>query len=589
MKKFAKVLMIFVMLATYVLPFANVIALTYGEGTKFIKMDIVNNLGFTINSTKVNSNVWNDNNDEFHTSDDKYHVEIIVSGNETTGTKVPEMRYGGNWNGLITSSMTKDGNKYTFVLDINNDGQNNFLGLEIVEHQEQTQPATPNQTDPVNPDNPGGMPDPGVNDRFDGKAYLVWSCGTSICYHYFENIPDFADGNSTFYKDTEITADNKEDVTFDMNAKYKGWYLADEFGIWKELYEIATGKVINWNTMDPEVILGAPNQNIGKLEDEAIKAKACQKPAEDAPAIEHEKFESCINFYAAENNHEIWTHKLQPVGEPQYKNAYVSYGDRNFKVVIYNKDYKGITLGSLDELNYYPAEWTNAFIKRDQFDISGTTKENPTGINTILLEKIVKIKEINVNNFRIEKLEALDVPEDAVNISKVDGEWRLEFSSNFYDKVVFKATDSKGGVSYFQIKRYTIDAWIPYIEGHPVLNADFYFDNKKSYNDFELTAIIEYKDGTEKNVKLEAAFGIDDGLGNIAPVYEVDEEHPEFGPAGRGLKKASFQYKLEDGEDKKIKRIYLNAEYKGSTNSIYAGSFAGSGKGVLANLYEEDE
>ena len=573
------------MLATYVLPFASVIALSYGEGTKFIKMDITNKLGFTINSAKVNSNVWNDNNDEFHTSDDKYHVEIIVSENETTGTKVPELRYGGNWNDLIISSVQKNENNYTFVLDINNNGENNFLGLEIVEKQ-------PEQQNPQNqqePENPGNMPAPGENDRFDGKAYVVWSCGTGICYHYFDNMPNFTDGNSTFYKDTEVTADNKAGVKFDINAKYKGWYLADKFEEWVELYEIVTGKPVNWDTMDPELILGAPNQNIGKLEDEAIKAKACVKPVEDAPASEHDKFESCLHFYAAEHNHEIWTHKLQPVGEPQYNNAYVSYGDRNFKAVIYNSNYKGVTMGSLDELHYYPSEWTNAFIKRDQFDISGTTKEKPTGIDTILLEKVVKIKEINVNDFTIKSIKALDVPEDAVSITKVDGEWRLEFSSNFYDKVVFEVTDSKGGVSYFQVKRYTIDAWIPYIDGHPVLNADFYFDNKKSYKDFELTAIIEYKDGTEKNVKLEAAFGIDDGLGNITEAYEKDEEHPEFGPGGKGLKKSSFQYKLEDGEDRLIKRIYLNAEYKGSTDSVYAGSFAGSGKGVLANLYEGDE
>lgn len=575
MKKFLKILMIFVMLFGYAAPALNVVALSYGEGTNYITMDIVNDLGFSINSVTVDGNVWTSSADEFHTNGDEHHIVIEVSGNETTGVKIPQIQYGGNWNDYMQSSTQVDGNNYTFVLDIDNYSEARaFLGLEIIEKQEQQSQ---------------GNQEPGENDRFDGKAYLVWSCGNGICYHYFDDIPSFEDGNSVFYKDTEITADNKNGVTFDINAKYKGWYLADTFIKWQELYEIATGKELNWDTMNPELILGAPNQNMGAIEDAAIKAGKCVKPVQDAPADEHVAFENCINRYAAETNHEIWTHELQPVGEPQYKNAYVSYGDRNFKVVIYNSNYKGVAIGSLEELSYYPAEWNNEFIKRDQYDISGTTKENPTTIDTILLEKVVKIKEINQNGFSITKIEALDVPTNAVDISKVDGEWRLEFKSNFYDNVVFKVTDSKGGESYLQIKRTTIDGWIKFVDNKPVLNADFYFENKKTYKDFELTAIIEYKDGTEKNVKLEAVLGIDDGLGNVAPVYEVDEEHPVFGPAGKGLKKACFQYKLNDGEDREIKRVYLNAEYKGSTETTYAGSYAGSGKGVLANIYVPEE
>ena len=566
MKKISKIFMAFILLASYVIPFVNVVALSYGEGTKLLKMDIVNSLGFKVESATVNSYAWKDGNDEFHTNNNQYHVVIEVSGTEATGTKVPRIQYGGNWSDYITPSTQVNNGKYTFVLDINNGSDQDFLGLEILEQEGQQNP---------------GMPGPGENDRFDGKAYLVWSCGNSICYHYFDNIPNFDDGNSTFYKDTDVTADNKSNVKFDVNAKYKGWYTADEFTEWQNLYEVATGKKINWDTLDPELILGAPNQNIGALENAAIKAGKCVKPAEDAPASDHQEFEKCINRYGAEANHEIWTHQLQPVGEPQYKNAYVSYGDRNFKVVIYNSDYKGVSIGSLDELTYYPSEWTNPFIKRDQYDISGTSKENPTGINTILLEKIVKIKEINVNNFSIKSIEALDVPADAVSISKVNGEWRLEFSSNFYDNVVFKATDTKGGVSYFQVKRTTIDGWIPFINNHPVLNADFFFENTKSYKDFELTALIEYKDGSEKQVKLEAVKGIDDGLGNITKEYEVAE--------GKGLKKSSFQYQLEDGEDREIKMVYFNAEYKGSTKTTYAGSYAGSGKGVPANIYVPEE
>ena len=195
---------------------------------------------------------------------------------------------------------------------------------------------------------------------------------------------------------------------------------------------------------------------------------------------------------------------------------------------------------------------------------------------------------MRINNYSITSIEALDVPEGAVEISKDNGEWILSFSSNYYDNVTFKVTDSNNGVSYFLIKRYTVDAWIKFVDNKPVLNSDFYFDRTKSYTDFDMTAVIEYRDGTEKIVTLTPVKGIDDGLGNIADVYELDEQNPEYGPSGKGLKKACFQYQLNDGEEREIKRAYINIEYKGSTSTTYAGNYAGSGKGTLANIYDSE-
>ena len=234
-------------------------------------------------------------------------------------------------------------------------------------------------------------------------------------------------------------------------------------------------------------------------------------------------------------------------------------------------------MGDLSQLHYYPDEWTNPFIKRDQFDISGTTKENPSSVPSILLENTVMIKAIDANDFTILSIEPLDVPEDAVAVSSENGEFRLVFSSNFYSNVVFKVTGTDGSVSYMQIKRYTIDAWVKHVDNHPVLAAEFYFDKNKSYEDFELTAKIVYRDGTFKKVNLEAYFGIDDGLGNITDAFEVE--------SGKGLKKSEFRYALEDDAEGKISRIYMNAEYTGSTEDTYAGAYLGSGEGELANIY----
>lgn len=413
---------------------------------------------------------------------------------------------------------------------------------------------------------------------FDGKAYLVWSCANGgTCYHYFDNIPDFDDGNSTFYKDTDIKDDNS-DETFNIKATYIGWYLKADFDAWIENYKVAKNvEEINWKTVDPKLAVGDPlsSDSIAAYEKAAVEAEFCDKTK-----LKKDELEKCVNDYAATKG-AIWTHKLQPLGEPDANNSYVSYGDRNFKVVIYNSDFKGVAMGSLNSLHYYPSQWTNPFIKRDQFDISGTSKDNPALMDSILLESTVVIKALDYNSFAISKIEALDVPEDAVNVIKDGNEFKLVFSSNFYDNVTFKVTDTNNKVSYVKIKRYTIDAWFKFVNNHPVLNADFFFDEERTYSDFDITAKIIYKDGTTKNVTLTASYGIDDGLGNITDAYEVKEE--DFG--GKGLKKAAFQYNLEDGEDREIKRIYLNAEYKGSTASNYAGAYVGSGEGVLANIF----
>ena len=432
----------------------------------------------------------------------------------------------------------------------------------------------------------GGGEEPGPDGpMFDGRAVVVWSCGSGVCYHQFDNIPSFDNGNSKFYPVSEVTADNKPGTIFDVNAAYKGWYLTDTFNDWVAAYEMLNG-AINWNTLDANLIVGDPI-DMRPYEEAAINSGACTKPAQDAPGDVWSEFENCVDTYVFEEEGIIWTQKLQPLGEPNENNAYVSYGDRNFKVVIYNDNYKGITMGNLEDLHYYPAEWANPYLRIDQYDVSGTSKTNPALLNSILLESTVFIKSLDYNGFEISSIEALDVPQDAVAISKVGNDFKLVFSSNFYSNVTFKITDTNQEVSYVQIKRFTIDGWIKMENDLPVLTADFYFDRENSYEDFDLSAKIVYKDGKTKNVNLAPHFGIDDGLGNIAQDYEVDTENPVFGPKGKGLKKATFEYKLKANENKTIKKVYLNAEFKGSTASNYAGAYVGSGQGELANIYQE--
>lgn len=551
-------------------PAIKILAETFGSGDYGVSFDLENKNEFIVNSVTINGNTWTSGTDQYRSSNDTYQIVISI---DKKGDDIPDIGWGGNWNNLITKTSTNDGDTYTYTLTVNNQNHENFIGLHTQIQQQN------------NNNNDNNDQEQGNEPHFDGRAYVIWSCGNGTCYHYFDNIPGFDNGNSTFYKNTDVTADNNTSIVFDVDARYKGWALKADFDRWvnayKQKYNVSE---VDWANVDPEGIVGNP-PDMREWEDAAIKAGACT--TNNTP---YDVFQACVDGYYMQESGNLPFIKLQPVGEPEDKNAYVSYGDRNFKVVIYNDDFKGVTMGDLSDLSYYPSSWANPFVMRDQFDISGSTKDKPALMDSILLENTVKIKALNYNSFAISSIEALDVPSDAVTITKDNnGDFRLVFSSNFYDNVVFKVKDTNGQESYIQVKRYTIDGWIGHDNNHPVLIADFYFDRNRSYTDFDLKAKIIYKDGITKKVGLTAKFGVDDGMGNVTPAYESDEQAPLFGPAGKGLKKSTFVYELEDGEDNKIQDVYLTAEYKGSTDTNYAGAYVGSGAGVLANIYHGEE
>ena len=549
-------------------------------------VDIV--LTFTVENTNKYSITTGNNGKGIQVNRVGSEGGAFISIKSGEADKTNEYTYSCN-NNVCTVAITLDDNNPNVRLEYPDKFMDITYGTSLVNSSTTFNASTSFDIKEYIDNNNNGQENGGNDDgpRFDGKAYLIWSCKNGgVCYTHFDNIPNFDDGNSTFYPASEVKSVTNNEV-FDVNAKYKFFSTDAKFDAWVNAYKAYKGiSTINWSEVDPKDIIGEP-VDMRQYEEEAETKGKCTKEGNT-----REEFEECVNNFAATEKG-VWVARaqLQPVGEPTYNNSYVSYGDRNFKVVIYNDKYKGVSIGSLDDLSYYPAEWANPFIKRDQYDISGTTKDKPTGIDVILLEKTVNIKVMDYNGFEITKLEALDVPAKAVDIKLVDGEWKITFASNFYDKVVFKATDSKGEESYFMIKRYTIDGWIKHVDNKPVLNADFYFDKRNTYSDFELTAKIIFKDGTEKNVTLEAVKGIDDGLGNIADVYEVDESQssdPNV-PTGKGLKKACFQYKLTNDEANNIKKVYLNAEFKGSTATNYAGAYTGSGEGILANIYTGEE
>ena len=609
-KKTPKKIIAFVMILAMIFPIKSsitkVTAASYGTGDEFITFGLDNEHGFTINSVTINNETWQSSMDEFHTDDNQYTIIIEVSKNENTADKYPTIRWGGNWSNRVTMVGIVNENTWTYTITLNNANHIN----------EQTQEQERSVNFWIDNSNSGEPGQGGENEpHFDGRAYVLWSCGTGTCYHLFENIPSFDNGNSTFYEDTTVTADNDNSKHFDVHAQYKAWALPGKFVSWVNAYleqnNLDDPEDINWAQINPEDIISEYPPDMRQWEEAAVEAyendhnEGCQRPGNNAGGNEWSAFEDCVDDYYIAAGHLPFI-RLQPVGEPSANNAYVSYGDRNFKVVIYSSAYKGITLGDLSDLNYYPAHWTNAFLRTDQYDISGTSLEHPAKLESILLDNVVHFRPIAIpgNTLQIANVEALDVPDDALTITNPNGLWTITYASNFYDHVVFKVTDTNNQVYYIQVNRYTVDAYLNYVwddpenenpeEQHPAITAEFYYERNKNYDDFELTAKIIYKDGTIETVPLTAIEDVDDGLGNVTHAFQVDQEEQHYDgfntplPTGKGLNKSVFRYDLQPGEERTIREAYVNVEKVGSTSDNYAGAYTGSGEGVKVKMGEDD-
>ena len=413
---------------------------------------------------------------------------------------------------------------------------------------------------------------------FDGNAYLIWSCGNGTCYHLFEGITE----DAMFIKASTIKADNDNTKTFDVHAEKKVFASKADFERWQNDYKAYKNiSSIDFSTVDPSEVID--HIDMRDFEEQAINDKACSREG-----IDREEFEHCVDEYVA--NKGIFTSRagFQPVGEPFSENAYVSYGDRNFKITIYNDEYRGVTIGSLNDLEYYPAVWNDQFLRVESYDVSSDSPDNAAVIDTILLEPIVNIKALDYNGFEIKSIEAMDVPANAVSVTKSGDEYKIKFASNFYDNVLFKVTSTDNQTYYFRINRLTIDARLDYdVQGNYFVSAYFYYDNRTTYTDYKLTAKLVYKDGKSKIVTMENSKKIDDGLGNVTYAYEVDQEAITDGPTGKGLKVAAYAYSVDEAEAKTVSKIYINVEKVGSTKTTYAGAFAGSGKGMLIDVEEE--
>lgn len=382
-----------------------------------------------------------------------------------------------------------------------------------------------------------------TEEPFDGKAVLVWSCNNKICYKEFTGLDQ---GTKIFYyQASSIKADNYPTAEFDVHADTK--FFAPKSLFDKRKTEITASNEAANPTMKIDDLVGPPEKG-------------------------------GINY--------------RPVNEPYETNAYVSYGDRNFKAIIYNNKFKALKMGNFEDLHYFPGAWENKLTRRESFDISDTTKANPVEFEMPLLESKFRLKVDEIGGLTVKSITPLDVPEGAVTVKKVDSEYEFKFNSRFYNKVVFKLVDEDDKEYFFRINRQAMSIKVDGDKVHDwTIYSDVYFDRNYNWDDLNITIKVVYKDGTSKLVEMENAKHIDDGLGNSKDIYENDEENPartEW-PVGRGLKRAVFKANFTNDEIKKIDKMYINIEYKSESNTFYAGNYAGSGKGEVIDFSGSEE
>lgn len=409
---------------------------------------------------------------------------------------------------------------------------------------------------------------------FDGDAYLVWECDSKgICMHEITNIGMNNDNfDMKYYKASDMTDGNE---IFDPTSDSRhGFVYSSNMEEWIKVYKEVNGvSNVDWNEVDIDYLFRGVEKS--ELEERFIENGTCQDGDEDA-------LHRCVDKNATIIDLGV---EVQPLGEPDFNNSYVSYGDRSFKVTIYNDDYKGVSFGNMDDLTYIPYYNLDAALRLDSVDISNTSKKNPGFVNVSLLERTLTLKSNGINGFEIKSIKALDVPSEGVVVGKNnDGDFVVSFMSHYYDDVILEITDTDGNKYYLEVSRTSYDGgikreWQPGGGGKATVYVNFLYASNTSYSDYILTAKYVYKNGKTKVVELNNTGKIDDGLGNITFASETE--------GGKNLKMASYEAEIDQDYEETMTGIYFNVRYKGSTDTRYAGTFAGSGLGIYYNIEEE--
>ena len=405
---------------------------------------------------------------------------------------------------------------------------------------------------------------------FDGKVLLIWQCGEEVCKHEF-NLAE--PQTMSYFLDTSITDDQDNTRKFDLkkalNGEIDGTYvLPSDLTEWEAAYTQENANY-NFRTTDIGLMLRGRMEEIEHQLEQNGTCEHTGNPGE---------FERCVDEHANPTIVDRGLERRLSNGQEGGNNSYISYGDNIFKITIYTEDYAGL-IEDESTYNYKRNRFDTMY--SESKDISGTTQENPYVLDTLLIEGKTIISSNNINGVEFKEIKALNVPEGAVEITKISGgKFQIKFNSNFYDRTVFEITDQNDNKYYVRIVRSIVSVSVH--NNDPIINkntrfveVDLLFDANQSWDDYEVNATIVSKDGTYKKETLTNLGAIDIGGGNVFYVQEKD--------FGQNLKIASFGLDLDGDEHyfESIEGIYINVRKAGTTEETYAGTYAGNGRGLF--------
>ena len=372
-------------------------------------------------------------------------------------------------------------------------------------------------------------PEPGDDNRFDGKAYYVWlNAENQICYHKFENLA--------------------------------GSYINEEQNIEYTMNYINVTQLVDQSENNSEYTWGQENANwvLAKdMEDDQGELKELTKEY----------------IFGNENERGV---QLDPCGAINGANSICTNGDRNFRATIYKERYNAIKFSSTEkDYTYFPGFWDTVFFS-SVVDISDTTESNPAEYYTYLLEPTIKFTKDDFSR-EITAIEALNINQDAVEIRIEDGFCMIEFKSNYYDNVIFKITCGEK-YYYIKINRLVIDVTDNFgpDTSENKLFAELYYPNDKTYNDYEVVAVIVYKDGSTetKMVTANKYYSRDNVNDRLIDEYTIQ--------GGKGLNCSQFGINIDKD---KVAGAYFTVINKGALDGEnYGGTFSGSGEGSYYNI-----
>ena len=531
----------------------------FGTGANCITTDVTVQAGqeelFDIKSVSVDGNPITDGY-QYCVSGDSHTFIITVT---KKGDSIPEIGWGGNWNSNAAVSNTSNvGNDYTFTVNVvTPDNANNYyvnLWAKAKPAQQNPNPGNPDPGEPVGPNNWV---------EFSGKAWFYWNCNNKVC-RYLADVPDYAiDGTHGINEDNPYRINYIAESTI-VDAKTGTHLEIDNIGEGDYYWTFETDEFIE--RLESKGIFS--EQQINEISGmyEGINT------AYNAGTLTWANLASFVDDLEDIHDDAKRAFALDPCGSRDGNNSLSTNGDRNFRATIFDDTkYMGIVFGvSRADYDYFLPGWDPLFFS-SEFDISGTTKEDPAIYDVYLLENNLKFDLSTRNVSDIASIKPININKNAVTIKEENGKYTVTFKSNYYNEVEFEVTDVNGKKYYFQLNRIVLNARDEISDNGPILNVEFLYPDTDDISNYELYATYVYKDGTSKVEKIDNNGIYRDANMDGVPVFQKTWN------ADKGLKGAGYTIKI----DKDLKDIYANVVLKGAFDKkAYGGTFAGSGLGL---------